>query len=246
MSNRIFVCFVLIIALSVWAGVASGKTLFSDDFEGDTEGAEPKNFEMYDHPHSKPGVFTPEVVEEPLGESGQCVSLNTSSVYVPKVAGRDNWANWVWEWDWMWATATAAPSTAFRVTEDKYYHFSPRADNQNIGLWLYDGGFQGISGLAAYDFGLSTWNRFQVSCIEDEITLKIKRRDDLTPFSEMKPLIQEKDGSLTGGPMSCSGIFKVESWMDNFIVGETEGDMVFSVESHGKLTTRWSEIKALN
>jgi hypothetical protein len=240
MLNRICLCLAVIGVLFGFGDLANGKTLFRDDFEGDTLGTVPKNFEKYDHAHNN-GALEVEVAKDPEGESGNVVHQFSYGYYIPKATGRDDWTDWIWEWDWMWSE-NGFPGTAFRITGGEYYHISPRDDNLNVGFWYWNGAWNQKGALVRYDFGLNTWNRFQVIANGDQFTLKIKRRDDPTPFSKIKPLLEAKDNTLKKGPMSVGGT-NTDSWVDHFIVGETEADLTFPVEPAGKLATTWGALK---
>ncbi|MBI1925770.1 hypothetical protein HYR99_16160, partial [Candidatus Poribacteria bacterium] len=119
-----FLLVMSLVVLFVFSSLAVGKTLFRDDFERDTVGKPPKNLEKYDHQHNNP-AFKIEVVKDPTGKSGQVVHTFNYALYIPTVAGRDDWTDWIWEWDWMWSQ-NGFPGTAFRITGNEYYHISPR------------------------------------------------------------------------------------------------------------------------
>jgi len=240
MLDRRCLCLILISALLAFGGVASGKVLFNDDFEGDTVGTAAKNFEKIDNPTNF-ADFSAEVVDDPKGESGKVAHTFGYAVYVPKAAGRDSWTDWIWEWDWMWSEA-GYPGTAFRVTGNDYYHISPRDDNISVGFWHYDGGWNQKGDLVEYDFGLNTWNRFQVIAKGNELTLKVKRRDDSTPFADIEPLMQVTDDNLQKGPVSACGT-NTDAWIDNFIVGESEADLITAVSPSGKVSITWGAVK---
>jgi len=238
--SRKCLCLVIIGLLLIFGSVANGKLLFKDDFEGDTIGDAPKNFEKCDNP-TNAGGFKIDIVKDPEGKSGKVTHTFNYALYIPTTADRDNWTDWTWEWDWRWSVK-GFPGTAFRITGTKYYHISPRDDNNGVGFWYYDGNWNQKGALVQYDFGLNTWNRFQVVAKGDQFTFKVKRRDDDTPFDKIKPLIEVTDKTLTKGPMSVCGT-NTDAWMDNFILGETEADLTFSVEPIGKLTATWGAIK---
>ena len=243
MSNRRCLWLIVISALLAFGSIANGKVLFTDDFEGDTVGTAPKNFEKIDNTTNFED-FIADVVEDPKGESGKVAHTFGYAVYVPKAAGRDAWTDWVWEWDWMWSEA-GFPGTAFRITGNDYYHISPRDNNTSVGFWHYDGGWNQKGDLAEYDFGLNTWNRFQVIAKGNEFTLKVKRRDDSTPFAEIEPLMQVTDDNLPTGPPSVAGT-NTDAWMDNFIVAESEDDLTTAVQPNGKLSITWGTIKKIH
>lgn len=234
---------IVIILFFISANVVNAKLLFRDDFEGDTIGSKPKNFEEYKHAHNAAN-FKIEVVKDPEGKSGKVVHTFNYGLYIPIAEGRDNWSNWIWEWDWMWSEK-GFPGTAFRITGNNYYHISPRNDNANVGFWFWNGNWNQVGPLVQYDFGLNTWNRFQVIADGKNITLKIKRRDDTTLFSKIAPLLEVTDGNLQKGPLSVCGT-NTDAWMDNFILGEAEIDLTFAVESADKLATTWGMIRNIN
>lgn len=240
MSRRICLYIIIIGLLLAFGSIANGKLLFKDDFEGETIGDAPKNFEKIDNP-TNAASFKIDIAKDPEGKNGKVTHTFNYALCVPKSADRDNWADWTWEWDWMWSDM-GFPGTAFRITGTKYYHISPRNDNKGVGFWYYDGNWNQKGALAQYDFGLKTWNRFQVVATGDKFTFKIKRRDDNTPFAKIKPLIEVQDGTLKKGPVSVCGT-NTDAWMDNFIIGETEADLTFSVEPMDKLTITWGAIK---
>jgi hypothetical protein len=230
----IFLCF---------SGIANAKLLFRDDFEGDTVGDAPKNLEKIDNP-TNAANFKVDIVKDPEGKSGKVAHTFNYALWVPKSADRDNWADYVWEWDWMWKEK-GFPGTAFRITGTKYYHISPRDDNNSVGFWYYDGAWNQIGALLQYDFGFNVWNRFQVTAKGNKISLKIKRRDDEKPFANIDPILEATDDKLKKGSASVCGT-NTDAWMDNFIIAEAESELSFAVEQSGKLATMWGQIKDQN
>jgi hypothetical protein len=243
MLRQKYLFLLIILIFLCFSGIANGKLLFRDDFEGDTIGEAPKNFEKIDNP-SNAASFKIDIVKDPEGKSGKVAHTFNYALYVPKSADRDNWADWVWEWDWMWKEK-GFPGTAFRITGTKYYHISPRDDNNSVGFWYYDGAWTQIGALMQYDFGFNVWNRFQVTAKGNKITLKIKRRDDAKPFANIDPILEATDDKLKKGPASACGT-NTDAWVDNFILGEVESDLSFAVDLSGKLTTMWGKIKDQN
>ena len=240
MLKRKFLCLIIVFTFLVFDQFAYGKRLFKDNFEGDTVGQDSKNFEKNDNPTNFDD-FNMEVVKDPKGESGKVLHTSGYALHIPKVAGGDDWTDWIWEWDWMWSEA-GYPGTAFRITGNDYYHISPRNDNVSVGFWHYDGGWNQKGNLVQYDFGLNTWNRFRVIAKGDSFTLKVKRRTDNTPFEKIEPLIEVQDGALKKGSLSACGT-NTDAWVDNFIVGETAIDMTFPVEPGNKLAMTWGGVK---
>lgn len=240
MLNRICLYLIVIGILLAFSGVIDAKILFKDDFEGDTLGAAPKNLEKIDNPTNAAG-FKIDIANDPEGKSGKVAHTLNYALYIPKSADRDNWTDWAWEWDWRWSV-NGFPGTAFRITGTKYYHISPRDNNKDVGFWYYDGNWNQKGTLVQYDFGLNTWNRFQVTAKGSKFTLKIKKRSDATPFASIKALMEVTDVSLTKGPVSVCGT-NIDAWMDNFTVAENENDLLSAVEPNAKLSITWGSIK---
>jgi hypothetical protein len=96
--------------------------------------------------------------------------------------------------------------------------------------------------MAEYDFGLNTWNRFQVIAAGNDFSFKVKRRDDDTPFANIEPLIQVTDDNLHRGPVSACGT-NTDAWIDNFIVAETGADLTTAVSPANKMSIAWGAVK---
>ena len=71
-----------------------------------------------------------------------------------------------------------------------------------------------------------------------------------TVFAKIKPLLEAKDDTLKKGEMSVGGTVGQDTWIDNFIVGETEAVVtvmnaknILSVDAAGKPTTIWAGLK---
>ena len=122
------------------------------------------------------------MADDPEGESGKTAVISLAALYVPKVAGRDDWTDWYWEWDWRWDTA-GNPGTAYRIVDpSNWFHFSPRSDKTNIGIWQYLNAAWIQVAMEQFPLELSTWHRFQIVMKGGTHTVKIKGREDGTPF----------------------------------------------------------------
>lgn len=87
----------------------------------------------------------------------------------------------------------------------------------------------------------------------DKHQIYMKKRDDNTPFEQLKPVVELESSLFKKGSVGILGII-VEGlgvgpgncYWDNVVVAETPEDLVgfkFAVEHHGKLTTTWGQIK---
>ena len=87
---------------------------------------------------------------------------------------------------------------------------------------------------------VDVWYRCRIEVVGDDLIFKIKERDDETPFAEIKPLLEATDGNFDSGGIANGGI----AYVDNVVVGETEGDFTFAVQASGKLASTWGEMKS--
>ena len=81
----------------------------------------------------------------------------------------------------------------------------------------------------------------------------MKKRDDNTPFEQLKPVVELESGLFKKGSVGILrviseglGIGPAVGYWDNVVVAETPEDLVgfkFAVEHLGKLTTTWGQIK---
>jgi len=73
-------------------------------------------------------------------------------------------------------------------------------------------------------------------------TVKIKERDDNTPFDNIKPAIEAKDGMYEKGTVGGLGTDAGSTWVDNIIIYESPKDML--VDFGGKLSATWGGLKS--
>ena len=72
--------------------------------------------------------------------------------------------------------------------------------------------------------------------------VKIKERDDDTPFDKIDPAIEQKDKTYKKGSLGGLGTDPGSTWVDNFIVYEDPKD-ILAVDSNGKLAVTWGKLK---
>ncbi|MBM3239266.1 hypothetical protein FJZ31_23485 [Candidatus Poribacteria bacterium] len=221
---------------------ASGKILFEEDFEGDTIGKAPTNFERIDSPVNRANA-TIEVVKDPEGKSGKTAKMFNFALYIPKAAGRDDWTDWYWEWDWRWDTASN-PGNAYRIEDpSNWFHFSPRSDKTTITIWHYANAGWVQAKQATFPIALNTWYRFQQIMQGDHHIVKIKELKDETPFDKIKPAIElSGDKTYKKGAVGGLGTDAGSTWVDNFVLYEEPKD-ILAVNYHGKLSVIWGKLK---
>jgi len=240
-KNKYFLVSILVILLSIPLPTF-GKILFEETFEKDTIGKEPVNLEFMDCPVNRADASI-EVVDDPDGKSGKSAKIFMFALYVPKVNGRDDWTDWYWEWDWRWDSA-GNPGNAYRIKDgSNFYHFTPRSDGMSIMFYNYSNGNWGQLAQATFPIKLNTWYRYQQTMQGDRHTVKIKERNDNTPFDNIKPAIEAKDGTYKKGAVGGLGTDAGSTWVDNIIIYESPKDML-SVDFSGKLSATWGGLKS--
>ena len=85
MLSRVCLYLIIIGILLAFNGVVNAKILFNDDFEGDTVGSAPKNFENSNNPTNAAG-FKIDITNDPEGKSGKVAHTFNYAIYVPKSA----------------------------------------------------------------------------------------------------------------------------------------------------------------
>jgi hypothetical protein len=161
---------------------------------------------------------------------------------VPKAAGRDDWTDWYWEWDWRWDTPSN-PGNAYRIEDpSNWFHFSPRTDGVTITFWHYANANWVQAAQAQFPLELNTWYRFQQIMQGDHHIVKIKERDDDTPFDAIEPAIEHEDGTYEKGALGGLGTDAGSTWVDNIILYENPKD-ILAVVYNGKLAATWGKLK---
>ena len=220
---------------------AFGRILFEEDFEGETIGNEPVNLELIEDCPVNRAEATIEVVSDPDGQSGKVAYMFSFALYVPKVAGRDDWMDWYWEWDWRWDTASN-PGNAYRIEgPSNWFHFTPRSDRTMIQFYQYNGNWNLIA-QAEFPLELNTWYRFQQIMQGDHHIVKIKERDDDTPFDAIEPAIEGDDGTYEKGAVGGLGTDAGSTWVDNLVLYEDPEDML-AVAHNSRLAVTWGKLK---
>lgn len=247
------VAFAITFLLLIFPSFISAKVLFRDDFEADTVGKPPANWEHLGPPIGYTGGGLSVVEEDPLDSSNKVfhlipVAFDTNSHDIWAVsAGDESWVDYVWEFDWLFPEDTYCPM-AFRIlSKDEFCQISRRPGGQEVHIYTYDAQ-QVWNIITSYAFPneASKWYRVRISIEGVDIVFKIKERDDQTPFEEMDEpdVLQEQPTE----PFPYGGIGAQEGYtgmIDNVIVGETAAD-ILAVEPAGKAATCWGMLKNMH
>jgi hypothetical protein len=237
-----FGCVLLIVALSVFCGVADGKVLFIDDFEQDSVGAEPSDWEQLNFAKGNSKIT---VVDDPQNPGNRVAKTIGIGLYIPKVAGRENWADYIWEFDWMWENDDHV-GTIYRVEDvEAHYHASRRKGGELVNIYTRMAGSWNEIASGEYKTENGDWYRHRLVIKGNDHAIYLRPRDDDTPFESLGPVVEVDDGTIKKGPIGMMGITSGVSYYDNMIVVETLEDLknLHAVEYASKLAATWGGMK---
>jgi len=229
---------------------AEPKVLFKDDFESDTVGKPPANWNDLGPPTGYAGGGLSVVDNDPMDENNKVFNLipkgqDTNSHNVWAVHDGDkSWTTYVWEFDWLFPEDNYCP-VAFRVMDkDQFCQVSRRPGGSEFHIYQHTAAAWNDIKRFTFKNEALKWYRVQISVKDNDFTFKIKDRNDKTQFAKIKEpeiLSNAQAGQLypSGGIAAQEGYFGM---LDNVIVGETEND-ILSVESRGKLAICWGMLK---
>ena len=191
----------------------SADLLFHDDFEKDSIDQEPKNWDI-----GFAGNTKAIVVADPK-DAGNKV-LKTSNAASDKsrhdgpggsiyVCGEDDWDDYVAEWDMMFPDDFYM-GVVFRFQDGaKFYLSDRRKGNKPYQFWKQHGGWTLIAD-GMVDNHPQVWYRAQLTLDGDSFTFKLKERDDKTPFEDVAPATEAKDGDYKTGKFGNYGLIYIE------------------------------------
>ena len=234
-----------IFLLAVYA-FANADILFVDDFEKDEIGKEPSKWEHFDF-FGGNSHFT--IEKDPTDSKNKLVKTTGIGQYVPNVAGRENWGDYIWDFDWIWENDSFV-GTLYRIEDaDNCFHFSRRTGGTDFQIYACQGTWGGALVTSQYPNELNVWysHRLVLKGSKHEIYLK-ERSEELPPpdwHLELEPVVELDDDTFKKGPVGMMGITSGVSYFDNMVVVESLQDLqkLRPVDHRGKLTTTWSFIK---
>ena len=226
----------------VCCGVANGKVLFVDDFERDTIGEEPSNWEQIFFAQSN-SIIT--IDKDPQDAQNLVARTTGVGIYLPKVAGREDWKDYIWDFDWMWENDSFV-GTVYRFEDSgAFFHGSRRTGGVNVEIYTNTAGAWTLIAGGQYPNENNVWYSHRLIIEGDKHEIYLKERDDDTPFEELEPIVEAADDMFESGPVGMLGITDGVSYFDNMVVAETVQDIEkFKAVDHvGKLTITWGSVK---
>lgn len=237
--KRVVKTLTIVLSLSLmFSGQVFSKQLFWDDFEQDAVGEEPSQWEVGD------GNTDAQVIKDP-DNPGNNVFEATDRIDGGKtgrhyIIGDDSWTDYIVEWDWLFFQDEYW-GVAFRYQEpENYYLVDRRQGGTAINFYSRKNGSWAEMKGGTYPNELNVWYRCRLDIMGEQFSFKIKELEDDTPFSEIDPILEASDAEFDSGGVSNAGI----SYIDNIVVGETDSDLVMSVEAADKLSICWGELKS--
>jgi len=228
-----------IIALFTVFAFANAEVLFVDDFENDAVGNEPSNWEYFEF-FGGSSTFT--VEQDPTDSNNQVLQTTAIGQYVPNVAGRENWTDYIWDFDWMWEDDSFI-GTVYRIQDpNNCYHFSRRQGGTDLQIYACQNTWGGAIATSTYPNELNVWYSHRLVLNGNKQEVYLKERDDPTPFEELEPAIEVEDDIFMNGPVGIMGITAGLGYYDNVAVYESPADIT-DVSPAGKLAQIWANIK---
>ena len=227
---------ILVLAAYVFA---NADILFVDDFEKDEIGEEPSKWEHFDF-FGGNSHFT--IGEDPTDSKNKLVKTTGIGQYVPNVAGRENWSDYIWDFDWIWENDSFV-GILYRIEDaDNCFHASRRTGGTDFQIYACKGAWGGALVTSQYPNELNVWYSHRLVLKGSKHEIYLKERNDSTPFEELEPVIEVDDDTFKNGPVGIMGITSGLAYYDNIVVYESPADLT-DVSPAGKLAQIWGKIK---
>lgn len=233
-----------VVVLTLFASMSvSAELLFHDDFEKDTIDQEPKKWEI-----GFAGKTKAIVVADPKDAGNKVLKTSNNpsndsrhdgpggSIYV---CGDADWDDYIAEWDMMFPDDFYM-GVVFRFQDGEKFYLSDRRQGGKIYRFYKRKNGWPLIGDGSVDNKPQVWYRAQLTLDGDSFTFKLKERDDKTPFKNVDPATEAKDGDYKTGKFGNYGLV----YLDNLFIGDSVEDLVLPVEPQDKLSTSWGSIKA--
>jgi hypothetical protein len=231
MTRILYVVSVLALCFA-FVGLASAVILFEDDFEDQALGDEPQGWE-YD-PAAEVNTAG-QVAEDPLDPDNKVFTD-----FGGYSAGDGmQLTDFVAEWDWMFFQDNSLNnSMGFRVVDaGNHYQLSRRGGGVDWKIYMFNGAWNEIA-TNAFPTEIDTWYRVQLTAKGDLFTVKVKEKEDDTPFADLDPVLEVNDGTYGEGAFQTSYYGPI----DNVIIADSEQD-ILAVDPSISCIRTWGDIK---
>ena len=80
------------------------------------------------------------VEKDPTNPNNNVAKTTGITLYIPKVAGRENWSDYVWDFDWMWENDSYV-GTIYRAEDaEAHFHGSRRQGASDVNIYTRKAG----------------------------------------------------------------------------------------------------------
>jgi len=233
---------VTLLMLMLSFSLAFAAQFYASDFESDTIGKEPKGWEI-----GFEGNGEATVIEDPLNAGNKVFAHSDLAEDQARhdvggviwTLGEEGWKDYIVEYD-AYFPSDFYMGTLFRFQDSNtFYLFDRRMGGPTFDFWKQQGGWVNFAAGAVFDAQPENWYRFRLVLEGENFQAYAKEMDDDTPFADMKPLLEGTDATYETGKFALYGLI----YVDNVVIGETEGDLTIAVEPAGKLATTWGDMK---
>lgn len=237
---------VSIALLTLLTPIALAVQFYANDFEAETIGDVPQGWEL-----AFDGNGEGTVIIDPLDGANKVFAHSDLAQDAARhdvggkiwTVGEETWQNYIAEYD-AYFPGDFYMGILFRyIDSENFYLFDRRVgalpETPTFDFWRQQAGWTNVA--AAGDFGAQPqqWYRFRLELQDDTFNAYAKEIDDDTPFSTMDPFLTGSDGTFESGKFGLYGLI----YIDNIVIGETDGDLVTAVEAGGKLVSTWANLK---
>jgi len=230
------------LALSI-ATHGQAKQLYSSDFEDTAVGALPAGWEkVWD------GATTASVIADPVVGGNRVLSSSDlghdasrhdvgGSIYG---VGDVGWTDYIVEYDALFPFDFYMGSL-FRYQDDTNFHLFDRRSAGEAGTFTFyhQAGAWTAFGSGVYPTDVDTWYSFRLEITGDTFKAYVGTPADREGFISADPVVEGSNATLENGKFALYGLI----YIDNLVIGETNGDMTLDVDSRSKLAVSWADLK---
>lgn len=244
MKKTFIILFLFAVFSTFPVSFVSAKTLYGSDFEKENIGSTPQGWEQI-----VKGNGTAKVVKDPLNSNNKAFASSDVAAGQARHdvggsifgVGDVKWQDYMVEFDGYFPEEYYM-GLLFRLQgNDAFYLFDRRSGGElgTFDFWRRQGAAWSNIKKGAFVAEPKKWFRFRISVKGDTFEAYGKPRDDKTTFKQLKPIITGTDSTYKNGKVALYGLI----YVDNFIIGEAEEDLVLAVELRGKIPIIWGQLK---
>jgi hypothetical protein len=241
--KKVLIAVLLLMLFSLPSAYA--RQLYGSDFESEPLGGLPQGWEQLFE-----GNGEAKVIEDPAGKNNKVLASSDmphdqsrhdagGSIFG---VGEDSWKDYIIEYD-AYFPADFYMGILFRFQDpEAFYLFDRRSAGEagNFDFWRRQAGsWTGVQRAGVFETEPEKWYRFRVVVSGNTFEAYAKSEDASAPFEDNDLILTGSDDNFDTGKFGLYGLI----YIDNLVIGETEADLVLSVEPGGKLAASWGKLK---